>query len=79
MYRKDPSLAQLDLFLTYINDLCDNINAKVRLFADDMILYLSIPSAADTLTYHLQHWPSASPARLTPTISNTGPQHPQHG
>ena len=34
--------------LYFINDLCGNIKAKVRLFADDMIQYHSIHSMADT-------------------------------
>ena len=36
------------LFLAYVNDLCDNIKTKVRLFADYTILYNSIRNIADT-------------------------------
>ena len=37
------------LFLMYINDLGEDIDAKVRLFADDTILYKDIINiAADT-------------------------------
>jgi hypothetical protein len=32
------------LFLIYINDLCDGIQAKVGLFADDTVLYYYIRS-----------------------------------
>jgi hypothetical protein len=35
------------LFLIFINDLPDNISSKVRLFADDCILYRSIKNAED--------------------------------
>lgn len=37
------------LFLIYINDLSDNIKSKVRLFADDAVLYRNIREANDTL------------------------------
>ena len=36
------------LFLAYINDIGDNISAKVRLFADDTILYRHIRDSNDT-------------------------------
>ena len=36
------------LFLAYINDIGDNINSKLRLFADDTILYRNIRCPADT-------------------------------
>ena len=32
------------LFLTYINDLPDSVKSKVRLFADDTIMYLTVKS-----------------------------------
>ena len=35
------------LFLLYINDLPENIHSEVRLFADDISVYLSINSKAD--------------------------------
>ena len=36
------------LFLLYINDLAENLQSKVRLFADDTIAYLTIKSPEDT-------------------------------
>ena len=36
------------LFLHYINDLPEGIGSRVRLFADDTIMYLTISSPADT-------------------------------
>ena len=36
------------LFLLYINDITDNLDSNIRLFADDCILYREIASDADT-------------------------------
>lgn len=36
------------LFLLYINDICNNINSTIRLFADDCVLYRAIKSTTDT-------------------------------
>jgi len=41
------------LFLLYINDITDNIDSEIRLFADDCILYRTIRSSADQAI--LQH------------------------
>ena len=38
------------LFLVYINDLPDSAKSKVRLFADDAVLYRQINSRADCET-----------------------------
>ena len=36
------------LFLIFINDLAENVNASVRLFADDCVMYQNVRSVADT-------------------------------
>ena len=41
------------LFLTYINDLPNGIKSKIRLFADDTIMYLTINNSEDC--QQLQH------------------------
>ena len=38
------------LFLIYINDLPDNIKSKVRLFADDCVLYDNISTTQDAVS-----------------------------
>ena len=38
------------LFLSYINDLPDSVKSKVRLFADDTIVYLTVKSTQDAQT-----------------------------
>ena len=38
------------LFLCYINDLPENISSKVRLYADDVLLYSTINTKEDCLT-----------------------------
>ena len=38
------------LFLCFINDLSDKITSKIRLFADDVILYSTIKSVEDCFT-----------------------------
>ena len=35
------------LFLAYINDLPDSVKSKVRLFADDTIMYLTVKTSTD--------------------------------
>ena len=37
------------MFLLYINDINQNINSKIRLFADDCVLYREINSKLDCL------------------------------
>ena len=37
------------LFLLYINDITDNINSEIRLFADDCILYRTITADSDSI------------------------------
>jgi len=51
------------LFLLYINDITNNIESEIRLFADDCILYRTIQSSADhTILQHdidtLHSWSS---------------------
>ena len=40
------------LFLLHINDLPENVTSKVRLFADDRLLYRPIHNASDQLALH---------------------------
>ena len=35
------------LFLIYINDIAENINSNIRLFADDCVVYQQIDSPQD--------------------------------
>ena len=37
------------LFLIYINDIIENITSKLKLFADDCLLYRTITSEQDTM------------------------------
>ena len=39
------------LFLMYINDIAENINSNIRLFADDCVVYRQIDSPQDHLYY----------------------------
>ena len=38
------------LFLAYTNDLPDQVNSRVRLFADDMAIYLATSSEGESIT-----------------------------
>ena len=51
------------LFLVYINDLSSKVSSKVRLFADDCLLYRIITTGADAFLLQsdlekLQQWES---------------------
>ena len=35
------------MFLTYINDIVDNLNSKIELFADDAVLYSEVSNVQD--------------------------------
>ena len=60
------------LFLAYINDLPNSVKSKVRLFADDTIMYLTIKTSTDAniLQNDLMLWKNGSrigPWNLIPT------------
>ena len=38
------------LFLCYINDLSENVSSKVRLYADNLLVYNTIHTKEDCLT-----------------------------
>ena len=59
------------LFLAYINDMPDNIISRVRLFADDTIVYLTINSDSDACTLqkdlsNLEKWESVWSMEFNP-------------
>ena len=39
------------LFITYINDIVCNLNSKIKLFADDAVMYREIWSSQDEVTF----------------------------
>ena len=39
------------LFITYINDLVCNLNSKIKLFADDAVMYREILSSQDEVIF----------------------------
>ena len=51
VFLRVPCLGHI-LFLTFINDLPDNINSTVRLFADDCVLYRNIRRSEDQQIHH---------------------------
>ena len=60
------------LFLLYIKDLPENVHSKVRLFADDTAVYLTINSKADCQTlqqnlHKLETWEKDWEMELNPS------------
>lgn len=39
------------LFITYINDIVCNLNSKIKLFADDAVMYCEILSSQDEVIF----------------------------
>ena len=61
------------LFLIYINDLCDNVKAKVRLFADDTTDTTRLQRGLDTLEKWKSKWQmsfNVSNAMFSPSLGN---------
>ena len=63
------------LFLIYINDISENIQSNVRLFADDTILYLTITNSEDCKTLQddldrLANWEERWQMRFHPQKCN---------
>ena len=44
------------LFLAYINDLPEQVKSRVRLFSDDIVMYLAISSTTESHVLHLEQW-----------------------
>ena len=68
------------LFLAYINDLPQNINSKVRLFADDTAIYLAWTSANQSVTLQndlkrLEKWESEWDMEFNPSKCTSYPRH----
>ena len=65
------------LFLLYINDIVDNINSSIRLFADDTTLYIIVDNpvqAADQLNSDLlkiHQWPTKWLVTFNPSKSES--------
>ena len=59
------------LFLACINDLLDSLKSRIRLFADDTTVYLTIHSNSDRGTlqndlYKLEQWEANWPIEFNP-------------
>ena len=69
------SVLDLCLFLYYINDLPESLRSRVRLFADDTIVYLTITSVKDSELLQcdldkLAEWENISKIVFHPGICN---------
>ena len=58
------------LFLLYINDISNNINSTIRLYADDVLIYRVIESETDCQSLQddlneLEHWADLQLKKVT--------------
>ena len=64
------------LFLAYINDLPDQVKSRVRLFADDMAIFLAISSEGESMTlqndiHTLEIWEKRCPIQTRYILHGT--------
>ena len=69
------------LFLLYINDLPENIQSQVRLFADDTAVYLTVTNMQDSQVLQsdlesLQHWERTWDIEFNPGKMPGNPYYP---
>ena len=69
------------LFLLYINDLPENIQSQIRLFADDWAVYLTVSNLHDSQVLHsdlesLQRWERTWDMQFNPGLRITWSKNP---